>query len=201
MDDKNFENDNHIIEACLKKDISAWAALVKKYSSLVYISIENRLKKYNISISRQDIEDIRQNVFADIWKNNKLKDIVNREDISYWISVLSGNAAIENFRNASARISQKTVSLSSKLDGGALEGLLPSGLAGQRSDLDRAEAEEKIDRAINSLPGREKIMAKLHLIHNKKYHEIAELMGVPEGTVSSYVKRAKERLRKALKNI
>jgi RNA polymerase sigma-70 factor, ECF subfamily len=193
-------NDPYLIEACLKKDLVAWSALVNKYSGLVYASIENRLKKYGIPASSQDVEDIRQNIFSDIWKNGKLSHITNRDDISYWIAILSGNAAVEHFRSKEARRLQKTISLSDKIDEKELSEILPSGIPGPNDELARAEIEDRVDRAIESLPASEKIMMKLYLIHGKKYHQIAELLGVPKGTVSSYIQRAKEKLKKALRD-
>jgi len=197
MDEKK---DPYLIEACLKKDLAAWSTLVKKYSGLVYVSIENRLKKYGLDASSQDIEDIRQNIFSDIWKNGKLSQITNRDDISYWIAILSGNAAVGHFRSKGARQLQNTVPLSHKIDERELDEILPSGIPGPNDELARAETEERIDLAIESLPAGEKLMIKLHLIHNKKYHEIAEFLGVPRGTVSSYIKRAKRKLKEALKD-
>ncbi len=197
MDEKN---DRYLIEACLKKDLAAWSGLVKKYSGLVYVSIENRLKKYGLDASSHDIEDIRQNIFSDIWKNGKLSHITNRDDISYWIAILSGNAAVEHFRSREARQLQNTVPLSHKIDEKELNEIFPSNIPGPNDELARAETEERICEAIESLTGREKIMIKLHLIHDKKYHEIAEFLGVPKGTVSSYIKRAKEKLKKTLKD-
>ena len=200
MNDKHPENDRYLIEACLQKNIEAWSSLVKKYSGLVNTAIENRLKKYNIPVSRHDVEDIRQNIFSDIWKNNKLESIINRDDISYWIAILSGNAAIEYFRTSSVRQAQKMISLSQKLDEIELHELLPSGASDPKDELARAEIEAKVDEAIETLPEKEKIVIKLHLIYDKKYHEIAEILGLPKGTVSSYIKRAKEKLREDLKN-
>ena len=197
MDEKN---DRHLIEACIEKDLVAWSILVKKYSGLIYVSIENRLKKYGLAASSQDIEDIRQNIFSDIWKNGKLSHVKNRDDISYWVAVLSGNAAVEHFRSGGARQLRNTVPLSHKIDEEELNEISPPDIAGPNDELARAETEERIDLAIESLPVREKIMIKLYLIHDKKYHEIAEFLGVPKGTVSSYIKRAKEKLKEALKD-
>lgn len=194
------KNDQYLIEACLKKDLVAWSLLVKKYYGLVYVSIENRLKKYGLDASLHDIEDIRQNIFSDIWKNGKLSHITNRDDISYWIAVLSGNAAMEHYRSREARQSRNTVPLYHKIDEEELNEIFPSDIPGPNDELARAETEERINLAIESLPGTEKIMIKLRLIHDKKYHEIAEFLGVPKGTVSSYIKRAKEKLKEALKN-
>ncbi|MDO8535936.1 MAG: sigma-70 family RNA polymerase sigma factor [Candidatus Omnitrophota bacterium] len=195
MDEKS---DRYLVEACLKKDLIAWSGLVNKYSSLIYVAIENRLKKYGLDASSQDIEDIRQNIFSDIWKNDKLAHITNIDDISYWIAVLSGNSAVEHFRSREARQMQETVSLSDKIYGDGLGNIFPSGIPGPNDELARAETEGRIEEAIDSFPAREKIMIKLHLIHDMKFQEIAEFLGVPKGTVCSYIKRAKEKLKKAL---
>lgn len=199
MDENCAKDDRYLVEACLKKDLAAWSSLVKKYSALVCIAIKNRLERYDLRLSRQDIEDIKQGVFADIWQGNKLKAIENRADISYWIAIISGNAAMEHFRKKDARLWARTVSLSGKIGEGALEDILPSEVTDPEKKIARAETEDRIDLAIESLPEKEKLMIKLHLIHDKKYHEIAVLLDVPKGTVSSYIKRGKEKLRKLLK--
>lgn len=201
MDEKHPENDRYLVEACIKKDISAWSILVKKYSRLVCVSIENRVKKYGLSASPGDIEDIKQNILTDIWKNNRLESITNCGDISYWISIVSGNAAIEHFRSRQVRQARRTTSLFDKMDEKELREILPSETANPRDELIRAEASNRIDEAIESLPEKEKLMIKLHLIHDKKYREIAEILSVPKGTVSNYIKRAKDKLKESLKNI
>lgn len=201
MDEKYPENDRYLVEACVKKDISAWSMLVKKYSRLVCVSIENRVKKYGLSASPGDIEDIKQNMLTDIWKNNRLESITNRGDISYWISIVSGNAAIEYFRSRQVRQARRTASLFDKMGEKELSEILPSETANPRDELIRAEASNRIDEAIKSLPEKERLMIKLHLIHDKKYREIAEILSVPKGTVSNYIKRAKDKLKETLKNI
>ncbi len=195
---KHSEGDSGLIESCLKRDIVSWARLVKKYSALIYVSIENRLKKYGLDASAQDIEDIRQNIFSDIWENGKLSRVTNRDDISYWIAILSGNAAMEHFRSKEGRQLQSTVSLSRKIDEKELSDIFPSYLPGPNDELARAEMEESIDTAMESLAEREQLMIKLYLIHGMKYREISEFLSVPAGTVSNYVKRAKEKLKEVL---
>ncbi len=197
MDEKT---DRYLIESCIKKDLASWANLVKKYSGLVYISIENRLKKYGLDVSSHDIEDIKQDIFTDIWKNKKLSNITNRDDISYWVAVLAGNAAIEYFRTKDVRQSKKNISIYSKIGERDLGELIPSEKINQKDELAQAETESRIEDAIETLPKKEKIMIKLHIMHDKKYHEIADIMGVPKGTVSSYIGRAKEKLKIALKD-
>lgn len=194
------EDDSCLVEACIKKDIIAWERLIKKYSGLVYISIENRLKKYGIMASGHDIEEIKQDIFTDIWQNNKLSGVVKCSDISYWMAILSGNAAIEHFRSRPVRQAQKTVSIFDKIGQEELSEFLPSESVGPKDELSRAELETEFEETIESLPEKEKIVIKLHIIYDKGYYEIAEILGMPKGTVSSCIKRAKEKLREALKD-
>lgn len=198
MDNKYLEDDRPLIEACVRKDIAAWAGLVKKYSPLVIISIKSRLKKYNLSLSRHDIEDIKQDVFAGIWKDNKLKSVRESADISFWIAVVSGNAAMAHFRKKDAVNAGRTVSLNERRGEDELGEFLPSESGKPVDDLARAETLENLNMEIERLPDKERLMIKLNLIHDKKYHEIAEILGVPQGTVSSYIKRAKKKLQNKL---
>lgn len=198
MDEERLEDDRIIIEACLKKDLAAWSILIKKYSALINISIENRLKRYNIQAHKQDIEDIKQTLLSDIWQNNKLSSVTNRNDISYWVAVVAGNAAVEHFRTRAEHRARKTVSLCEKFEGLELGQIISSKANDPEDELSRAEFEAKVEEAIESLPAKEKILIRLYLLYDKKYREICDLTGLSGGTVSSYIKRAKAKLKKAL---
>ena len=196
----DFEGDISLVEGCIKKDLAAWAALVKKYSNLIHISIENRLKKYGHILSRQDTEDIRQNVLASIWKGEKLKEIRNREDISYWLAIVSGNVAVNHIRRKRFQAESKSISLFDKLDEKEFVELIPSASLNPKDEAMKNELSKKIDAVIELLPTKEKLVIKLNLLHNKEYSEISDILNIPKGTVSSHIKRAKGKLRKALKD-
>jgi RNA polymerase sigma factor (sigma-70 family) len=194
-------SDRNIVEGCINKDLICWDALISKYSRLIYISIEKRLKKYGFTLPPHDIEDIRQNVLAAIWKEDKLKDVSSREDISYWFSIVAGNAAMAYMRKPETRNANKTLSLDKTKDDKNAYDILASATPGPDGHILRDEMEEKIDKAICGLSSKEKIIIKLTLFHEKKQHEIAEMTGLPEGTVSSCIKRAKDKLKGHLREL
>ena len=197
-----FTDDRTLIEACIKKDAKAWNSLIDKYSGLADIAIAGRLKKYGFTLPRQDIEDIRQDVFAAIWRLDKLKSITNIDDISYWIAMVSGNAAINYIRKNDTMERLKTVSIHEKIwEDKEFADYLPSKSMKADEEVSEAETAKIIDSAIRKLPSREKLIIKLHLIHDKKYDDIADMLGLPKGTVSSYVRRAKKKLKTALKEL
>ena len=201
MKNRRDREDMPLVEACIRGDLTAWSSLTKKYSDLIRASIEVRLKKYGFTLPRQDIEDIRQNVLESIWSGNKLESVKNRKSIAYWLAIVSGNAAIEYIRKKRIDQTLEPVSLSNELDKEELIGLIPSPDLNPFDELARKEILNKIDRAFRSLTHGEKLVAKLNIYHGKKYYEIAEILNMPGGTVSSYLKRAKEKLREKLQNL
>jgi len=200
MKDERTGSDRTIVEGCINKDLICWDALISKYSRLIYISIEKRLKKYGFMLPPHDIEDIRQNVLAAIWKEGKLKNVSNRDDVSYWFSIVAGNAAMTYIRKPEIRNSNKLLSLDKRKDDKNAYDILASDTLGPDGHILRDELEEKIDKYIRGLSSNEKIIIKLTLFHEKKQHEIAEMTGLPEGTVSSCIKRVKDKLKGHLRD-
>lgn len=192
-------DDSKLVDMCIAGDLIAWSQLVNKYSSLIYASIGNRLKKYGFTLPAQDIEDIRQNVLSLLWKDKKLEHVKNRIDISYWLAIISGNTAVQFLRNNKNLNPSRLLSLSQKVDDRELSELISSGKAGSLEELARDEILGKVEESIELLPDKEKLIIKLNILHDKKYDEIAQILDLPKGTVSSYIKRAKEKLRESLK--
>jgi RNA polymerase sigma-70 factor, ECF subfamily len=60
--------------------------------------------------------------------------------------------------------------------------------------LDRAEAERRVAAAIEALPAHEREVLVLKEFEELKYREIAELVGIPIGTVMSRLYSARRRL-------
>lgn len=64
--------------------------------------------------------------------------------------------------------------------------------------LERAELRAQLARAIASLPDEARRTLELREIDGLSYHEIAEALGVPKGTVMSRLHHARRRVREAL---
>ena len=200
MKNAQDKSDIELVESCVKGDLGAWSRFTQKYSRLIKFSIENRLKKYGFTLLRQDIEDIGQDVLAYIWKDRKLEDVRNRSDISYWLAVVSGNAAMEYIRKHRHEPDLNAVRIFDKAGGSELADLIPADTLKPSEEVIASEILQRIDRSMEKLPSGERLVAKLNFYHGKKYHEIADILGMPGGTVSNYMKRAKEKLRKALRD-
>jgi RNA polymerase sigma-70 factor (ECF subfamily) len=192
---RNSENDEPLIEACLKRDTPSWGMFVKKYSSLVSISIMSRLKRHGLCLPPQEIEEIRQDVFASIWKEESLRTVRNRKDISYWLSIVSGNAAIEHTRSLRSSEPAKKFLFLDEMDEEVLSKIALPSAARQRKEIDLKEIGKRIEEAIKRLPEKERLILRLNILYGKKQNEISDMLKLPLGTVSSYIKRAKEKLK------
>lgn len=196
---KRSEGDDlPIVTGCIQKDCEAWSLFLNKYSGLISSAIYNRLKKYGFRLTHQDMEDIRQNILTSIWKDDKLADVKNKNNIAYWLAIVSGNMAMEYLRHKNVKEPVKTVSIFNHIEGKKASDLLPSTGIRPDDELSRRELSNKVKDAVESLPDKERLILKLLIFHDKKYHEIAGILQIPPGTVSTYIKRAKERLKKKL---
>ena len=63
------------------------------------------------------------------------------------------------------------------------------------------EMGERIDRAMESLPGMQRVVARLFLVEGFQHPEIAAMTGVSEGTVRSHLSLARKRLREQLADV
>ncbi len=197
-----MRDDSSLIERCVKRDPLAWARFVDKYSTLISISIENRLRKYFLDYSRTDLDDIRQNVLASIWKGNKLFYVKNRKDISCWIAVVSGNIALDYMRQRAAKDRPAAISIYEEAGENILKEMIeaiPHKGPAPDDEAVRNELSSVVNEEIARLQKRERLIVKLNLLHQKTHEEIAKITRFPVGTVSSSIKRSKDRLRERLK--
>lgn len=193
-------DDSGLIAACIRKDPAAWSVFTKKYSALIRAAAKRRLVKCGVNCSDEDVEDIAQSVLKSIWKDGLLATVRDRSGVSSWVAVVSANAAIAYARKRRTQEGPNTISIYEKIDDKELGDLIPAPGEDLSDELAKKEMSEKIGRAIEALPKKEKLAIKLNLFHGKKYQEVARIMRLPVGTVSSNIKRAKERLREAVRD-
>jgi len=198
MNNARHGDDSRLIEGCIKRDLAAWSEFVTKYSGLLSISIVNRLEKYGFHLPAEDIDDIKQDILASLWKDGKLKDVRNRQDISYWLAMVAGNKAITYLRKKRGSKEPQPVSIFENIGEKSLEELIESPLPCPSEELAADELAARIESEIDALAAKERLIIKLNILYGKKHDEIADILNMPSGTVSSCIKRAKDKLRKKL---
>jgi len=173
--------DSELISQVLKGNRNAFTFLVNRYQNLV-VHITGRL------IQRQDeLEDVCQEVFLKVFQN--LAKYRNECKLSTWIATIAYNTSINYLRkfkkgdevNPDDSIAFKNLSDFKILDY-------------EKEDLHRYIREQ-----IELLPVQYRTVLTLYHLEEFSYQEIEQITGMPEGTIKSYLFRAKALLKEKLK--
>ncbi|PIU41131.1 MAG: hypothetical protein COS99_07275 [Candidatus Omnitrophica bacterium CG07_land_8_20_14_0_80_42_15] len=184
-----------LIEGCIKKDESSWSEFIYQFKNLVNWAAIDRLKRWGIEFTNDDIDDIRQQVFMGIWEKNRLSEIRNRERIAGWLAMVAGNCAFNYIRSKKRfeiPASEPSLELELKLEN-------VKDKESPYSALENSETRTAIEEFINKLPQSQQAILILNYVYEKKYREISEILKIPINTVSTIIKRSRDSLKKELK--
>lgn len=176
-------NDAELINQVLKGNRNAFAFLVNRYQKLV-VHITGRL------IQRQDeLEDICQEVFMKVYQN--LEKYRGDSKLSTWIATIAYNTSINylrKFKKGDEENPEETPALRN--------------LTEQRPfDYEKTDLHRYIREQFELLPIQYRTVLTLFHLEEFSYQEIEQITGMPEGTVKSYLFRAKAILKEKLKFI
>ncbi len=174
-------NDSELISQILNGNMNVFTFLVNRYQKLV-VHITGRL------IQRHDeLEDICQEVFLKVFQN--LGKYRNECKLSTWIATIAYNTSINYLRKF------KKGDEVNPDDSAALRNLTE-----YRSDeFEKADLHRYIRDQIELLPVQYRIVLTLFHLEEFSYQEIEQITGMPEGTIKSYLFRAKAILKEKLK--
>ncbi len=151
------------------------AALVAEFHAELY------RYAYRLTGSRPDAEDLTQHVFLMAHsRGEQLRDVGS---IRNWLFAILRNTYLKGARR---RPPLPAASIELDIDS------LPA--AETKVEIDR----ERLQSALDDLPEEFKIVVLMFYFEGCSYREIAERLGVPDGTVMSRLSRAKSHLRKTL---
>lgn len=161
--------------------MNAFTFLVNHYQKLV-VHITGRL------IQRQDeLEDVCQEVFLKVYQN--LGKYRNECKLSTWIATIAYNTSINylrKFKKGDMISSEEMLTMPVISDAKAL-------------DFERIDLHQYIRSQIELLPVQYRTVLTLFHLEEFSYQEIEQITGMPEGTVKSYLFRAKAILKEKLK--
>jgi RNA polymerase sigma-70 factor (ECF subfamily) len=169
-----------LIQRCLKGDQSAWDAIVGLYWRRVF----NIAYKF---VGRHDeAEDLAQDIFLRLFKS--LKTFDRRANFSTWLISVSRNLCIDHYR--SMRREHELVA--HEIDVVALAP--PSAIDSPHAMLERRDRVALLRAALDKLAPALRTAVILRDIQELSYQEIADRLGVPEGTVKSRINRGRTEL-------
>jgi RNA polymerase sigma-70 factor (ECF subfamily) len=144
---------------------------------------------YRMCGSRSRAEDIVQEAFLSLWRSGARYDRT-RGSVRSWILSTVHNRAIDAFRRQASHESQDVVD-------DHLAEQLP---AGERTEVEveRRDDAHHVRSALGDLPGEQRRVIELAYFGGFSHSEIADMLGLPAGTVKGRMRLGLTKLRVAL---
>ena len=185
--------DQELISGCLKNDAACWQVFVGRFSRLVHWSIRKTLGSSPASGREELIREVFQEFFERLLEKNELAKLRDAGSLRKFLSVMACHMTLDKLKSVS-RHARKNSPLESLLPGheDAALAFLPA------DPLLQAESDGLLAEALKELSPKERACLRFHYEEGKTHAEIGRLLGMPEDTVSTVMRRTREKLRKKL---
>jgi len=177
-------SEKDLVKRCKRGDQRAFAELVDHYKAMVFTIINRMI--FNKSI----IEDLAQQVFIRVYKG--VPNFRGESKLSTWIYRITYNVCLAEI--SLKRNQYEFVSL----DENNIESNIAINCKNPEEIMSGIELSATIKKVVNKLPPQYKMAITLYYFEQMPYKEIGEVMGLPMGTVKTYLHRAKKYLRNML---
>jgi RNA polymerase sigma-70 factor (ECF subfamily) len=176
-----------LIEQCLSGDQAAWDTVVR----------QNWRKVFNVAYKfvgkHDEAEDLTQDIFLKIFK--ALASFDRRANFQTWIISISRNLCIDHYR--SVRKERQTIAR--EVDAADLQPV--SSDRGPYAAAEHQDLRVLLRQALQVLPVTLRTAVVLRDLQELSYQEIADRLGLPEGTVKSRINRGRLELARQLKRL
>jgi len=166
------------VRAALQGRDEAFGVLVTRYMRPGY------LVALSVTGNPEDAEDVAQEAF--LVALERLEDCRNPEKFGGWFLTIVRNRSRNLLRRERLRRGEE------------LSPELSPGPGGPGEDLRRLEIREQLENGLKGLTEVRREVLLLHDLEGWKHREIAEKLGIPDGTVRSHLHFARKHLRDRL---
>ena len=183
MENKNTDT-RLLIEKIQAGDKKAFRSLIEKYQRLVSHIV------FRMIPNETDREDICQEIFIKVYQN--LGNFRFQSKISTWIAKITYNSCINYLQKKKIPLFEDHT-----VDDKTIENLsgnytLPD------SSTEKKDIASRLQTEIAKMNIHYRTILTLYHLEEMSYTEISQIMGIPQGTVKSYLFRARKKLRKRL---
>ena len=182
----NAVADGELVQSALAGRESGFEELVRRYQRPIAAYVYRMVGDYDSAL------DLTQEVFIKVY--NSLGRYRSEYKFSTWIYKIAHNAAIDHLRRHTAR----EQSLSNSDVPERQEIVLESRRLTPEQESERNERCSEIETVVQLLPHAYRELIVLRHSHDLSYDEIAEVTGLPLGTVKNRLFRAREAMREQL---
>ena len=187
---QTMETDAELVERCKAKDVQAFEALFMRYQTRIYNFIFYQVQ------DAETAADLTQEVFFAAWRH--LSSLRANEAFSSWLYQIAKNQC-RNFQKK-RRLKTESLEKSEVLATSATQNVweIPDESKNPEKLTLSAELQTVVEQAISELKEKHRTVIILHYIEGLGVGEIAEILGISQGTVKSRLARAREKLSEKL---
>ncbi|MBC7554808.1 MAG: sigma-70 family RNA polymerase sigma factor [Taibaiella sp.] len=175
--------DDHYIITSFKaahlKD-TAFTQLVTKYQERLYWHIRRMV------ITHEDTNDVLQNVFIKVWRN--LNNFREESNLYTWLYRIATNETLSWLDQLKRHVTTSTT---------GNEDYMSERLTAQ-ADFDPSKIEWKLQRAILTLPEKQRLVFNLRYYDEMPYEEMATLLGTSTGALKASYHHAVKKVEASL---
>ena len=170
-------------------DERAFAELVRRFQGRVTNLISRVLN------DRECADDLAQEVFVRVFVHRR--NYRHGAKLSTWLFTIAANLAKNEIRRRVRRRNWFSLdALQELLSDSAIQ--LADPTEGSEVALERKQLQGAVGRAIATVPEKYRLALVLRDIEGLAYEEIAQVLGIPGGTVRSRINRARSMLKRKL---
>lgn len=170
-----------LVDRCRQGDLAAFEEIYRTHAGKLF-GVACRMVG-----NAADAEDLLQEIFLSA--HRKLEGFRGDSALGTWLYRLATNHCLDYLRSRAARTSQVTDALDD--DAGVFE-------AGRHGLAEQTVTKMDLERAMARLPEGCRAAFVLHDVEGLEHQEVAEALGIAEGTSKSQVHKARMRLRAIL---
>lgn len=179
--------DGELVHAALAGRQTSFEELVRRYQRPIAAYVYRMVGDYDVAL------DLTQEVFIKVY--NSLARYRAEYKFSTWIYKIAHNAAIDHLR----RYALREQALTGEFDGDRASVAIESRRLTPEQESEREERRSEIESVVDALPAAYRELIVLRHSHDLSYDEIADVTGLPLGTVKNRLFRAREAMRDLLK--
>lgn len=181
------QEDSLLVARVRSGDFTAMDELVQRH----YRNVFNLA--FRLSGNYDDAQDIVSEAFIRV--HNALPNFRGDANFTTWLYRIVKNVFLDERKKQRIR-NHSSLEEMVDLEDSAVSRQVEDPTPGPEWVVERGERADTIQKAVGTLPEAQRVMIALYHFHHRSYEEIAEVMGLPIGTVKSRLNRA----RLALKN-
>jgi RNA polymerase sigma-70 factor, ECF subfamily len=178
--------DGELVQTAIAGREASFEELVRRYQRPIAAYVYRMVGDYDAAL------DLTQEVFIKVY--NSLARYRSEFKFSTWIYKIAHNAAIDHLR----RYAVREQALIGGFEGERREISIESRRLTPEQESEREERRSEIESVVQLLPAAYRELIVLRHSHDLSYDEIAEVTGLPLGTVKNRLFRAREAMRELL---